>query len=246
VQAETESLRSALLAAISHDFRTPLASIVGASSSLIDSETHLTESGRLELGKTIYEEARRMTRLANNLLDMARFEAGNVKLDRQWCPIEEVVGGVLSRIQQRILKHPITIKLPPGLSLVHADHVMLGQVLENLLENAVKYTPLGTPIEIGAGVDEKEVSFWVADRGPGLPEGKEDKLFEKFYRGTIEGPQSGVGLGLTICRAIVAAHGGQISAENRPEGGAMFRFTIPSAEAPPQLDVTQAPLAEVK
>jgi len=245
VKAETESLRNSLLSAISHDFRTPLASIVGASSSLIDAGTRLTEDAKLDLGRTIYEEARRMTRLANNLLDMARLEAGSVKLNRQWCPIEEIVGGVLTRSPARLAAHPVTTRLPPGLPLVQVDAVMIEQVLENLLENAVKYAPAGTPIEVGAEVGPSEVSFWVADRGPGLPAGKEDQLFEKFYRGTAEGAQSGVGLGLTICRAIVQAHGGTIRAENGPDGGAVFRFTIPMTEEPPQIDSEEEPLATV-
>ena len=235
VKAETESLRNSLLSAISHDFRTPLASIVGASSSLIDGGTHLTDNARLELGKTIYEEARRMTKLANNLLDMARLEAGGVKLNRQWCPLEEIVGGVLTRLHARLAAHPVAIKLPSGLRLVHVDAVMIEQVLENLLENAIKYTPDGTPLEIGAEADAQEVAFWVADRGAGLPAGREDMLFEKFFRESKEGAQSGVGLGLTICRAIVEAHGGTIRAENRPGGGANFRFTIPVTAEPPQI-----------
>ena len=246
VKAETESLRNSLLSAISHDFRTPLASIVGASSSLIDGGTRLTEDARLDLGKTIYEEARRMTRLANNLLDMARFEAGSVKLDRQWYPIEEIVGGVLTRLQLRLADHPVAVNLPPGLPLVQVDAVMMEQVIENLLENALKYTPAGTPLEVGAESDPGEVSFWVADRGPGLPAGKEDMLFEKFFRGTTEGAQSGVGLGLTICRAIVAAHGGTIRAENRPGGGAVFRFTIPSTEEPPRIAPEEEQLLAAK
>ncbi len=159
VKAETESLRNALLSAISHDFRTPLASIVGASSSLIDGGTHLTEGAKLELGKTIYEEARRMTRLANNLLDMARLEAGSVKLNLQWCPVEEIVGGVLTRLHDRLATHPVAIKLPAGLPLVRVDAVMIEQVLENLLENAISYTPDGTPLEIGAEADAQKVEF---------------------------------------------------------------------------------------
>jgi two-component system sensor histidine kinase KdpD len=246
VKAETESLRNSLLSAISHDFRTPLASIVGASSSLIDGGTHLTEVGKLELGKTIYEEAQRMTRLANNLLDMARLESGSVKLNLQWCPIEEIVGGVLTRLHARLAAHPVAIKLPRGLPLVHVDAVMIEQVIENLLENAVKYTPDRTPIEIGAEAGEREVSFWVADRGAGLPAGKEDMLFEKFYRGAKEGAQSGVGLGLTICRAIVEAHGGTIRAENRPDGGAFFRFTIPATAEPPQMVSEEEQLASAQ
>lgn len=235
VKAETESLRNSLLSAISHDFRTPLASIVGASSSLIDGGTRLTEQARLDLGRTIYEEAQRMTKLANNLLDMARLEAGSVTLNRQWCPLEEIVGGVLTRLHARLEHHPVSIKVPAELPLVHVDPVMIEQVFENLIENAVKYTPRGTEIEIGAEAGEGGMIYWVADRGEGLPAGKEDMLFEKFYRGAKEGAQSGVGLGLTICRAIVEAHGGRIFAENRRGGGALFRFVIPIVGEPPQV-----------
>jgi len=243
IKAETESLRNSLLSAISHDFRTPLASIVGASSSLIDDSSRLSEPARLDLGRTIYEEAQRMTKLANNLLDMARLEAGNVRLNRQWCPLEEIVGGVLTRLHARLAHHPVAIKLPSGLPLVHVDPVMIEQVFENLIENAVKYTPSGTAIEIGAEVGDDKTVCWVADRGDGLPAGKEDMLFEKFYRGAKEGAQSGVGLGLTICRAIVEAHGGSIRAENREGGGARFSFTIPLTGEPPQIASEEEQLA---
>ena len=187
-----------------------------------------------------------MTKLANNLLDMARLEAGSVKLNLQWCPIEEIVGGVLTRLQARLATHPVTVKLPSGLPLVHVDAVMIEQVLENLLENAVKYTPDGTSIEIGAEAGTREVVFWVFDHGAGLPVGKEDMLFEKFYRGTKEGAQSGVGLGLTICRAIVEAHGGTIHAENRSDGGAIFLFTIPVTDEPPQIASEEEQLASAQ
>ena len=201
------------MSAISHDFRTPLASIVGASSSLIESEAKLSQEARLELGRTIYEEARRMTKLANNLLDMARLEAGSVRLNRQWCPLEEIVGGVQTRLHPKLAHNPVKIVLPPGLPLVHVDAVMIEQVFENLIENAVKYTRPGTEIEIGAEAALNGTRCWVADGGDGLPSGKEDMLFEKFYREAKEGAQSGVGLGLTICRAIIEAHGGRMRAE---------------------------------
>jgi two-component system sensor histidine kinase KdpD len=243
VKAETESLRNSLLSAISHDFRTPLASIVGASSSLIEDSARLSDAARLDLGRTIYEEAQRMTKLANNLLDMARLEAGNVKLNRQWCPLEEIVGGVLTRLHARLARNPVSIKLPPGLPLVQVDPVLIEQAFENLIENAVKYTPPGTEIEIGARADAVAMTMWVADRGEGLPAGKEDMLFEKFYRGAKEGAQSGVGLGLTICRAIIDAHGGTIHAENRDGGGAVFRFTVPFTGEPPQIASEEEQLA---
>ena len=245
VKAETEGLRNALLNAISHDFRTPLAAIVGASSSLIDVQTRLTEEGRLELARTIYEEARRMTKLANSLLDMARLEAGSVALRRQWCGIEEIVGSVVPRLHARLAEHPVDIRLPPTLPLVNIDPAMIEQVLENLLENAAKYTPPGTPIEIGAELVHEQVVVWIADRGPGLPGGLEERLFDKFYRGHAERAQSGVGLGLTICRAIVEAHGGKISGLSRPGGGAEFRFTLPAGEEPPAIAPEQDETASV-
>jgi two-component system sensor histidine kinase KdpD len=233
VKAETESLRNSLLNAISHDFRTPLASIVGASSSLMDGATQLTDAARIDLSKTINEEALRMTKLANNLLDMARLEAGSAALRREWCALEEIAGSVVTRLRGRLAGHSLKLDVPANLPLVHVDAAMIEQVLENLLENAVKYTPPGTPIELGAAMQENEVVVWVSDRGPGLPPGHEDRLFDKFYRGQAERAQSGVGLGLTICRAIIEAHGGKITAANRPGGGADFIFTVPAAEKPP-------------
>jgi len=146
-------------------------------------------------------------------------------------------------LHARLAHHPVAIKLPSGLPLVHVDPVMIEQVFENLIENAVKYTPPGTAIEIGAEVGDGKTVCWVADRGDGLPAGKEDMLFEKFYRGAKEGAQSGVGLGLTICRAIVEAHGGSIRAENREGGGARFSFTIPVTGEPPQIASEEEQLA---
>ena len=232
VRIETESLRNSLLNAISHDFRTPLSSIVGASSSLVDSTTRLTEAERLELSKTIHEEAQRMTRLANNLLDMARLQAG-ATLNRQWSSLEEIVGSVLTRLQKRLSGHRVDLDVPSGFPLLLVDATLLAQVFENLLENAVKYTPAGTPVEIGARHAGGEFELWVADRGPGLPHGAPERLFEKFYRGESERAQSGIGLGLTICRAIVEAHGGRMRAEARDGGGATFRFILPVTAAPP-------------
>jgi two-component system sensor histidine kinase KdpD len=174
-----------------------------------------------------------MTKLANNLLDMARLEAGSAALRREWCALEEIAGSVVTRLRGRLAGHSLKLDVPANLPLVHVDAAMIEQVLENLLENAVKYTPAGTPIELGAAMQENEVVVWVSDRGPGLPPGHEDRLFDKFYRGQAERAQSGVGLGLTICRAIIEAHGGKITAANRPGGGADFIFTVPAAEKPP-------------
>jgi two-component system sensor histidine kinase KdpD len=177
-----------------------------------------------------------MTTLANNILDMARLEAGAVSLRRDWYPLEEIVGSVLTRLRARLAARPVEVRLPRDLPLLKLDAVMIGQVLVNLLENALKYTPVGTPLEISAEMTPGEVTVAVADRGPGIPAGLEERLFDKFYRAAPEGAQSGVGLGLTICRAVVEAHGGRIWAGNRPGGGAVFRFTLLRDETPPEIE----------
>jgi two-component system sensor histidine kinase KdpD len=163
-----------------------------------------------------------------------------VRLDRQWTPLEEIVGAVLRRLRQRLDGRPVRVDLPADLPLINVDGALLEQVLVNLLENAAKYTPAGSPVEISArvAVGGGALGVSVADRGPGIPAGEAERLFEKFYRahGDRERAQSGVGLGLTICRAIVHAHGGAIRAENRPGGGALFTFTLPLDEAPPGVE----------
>ncbi|MGA9851807.1 MAG: sensor histidine kinase KdpD [Gammaproteobacteria bacterium] len=236
VHMETERLRNSLLSAISHDLRTPLAAIVGASSSLLEEDAKLGPAARRELSRDILESAQRMSELVNNVLDMARLQAGAVKLNRQWYPLEEVVGSVLTRLRDRLKEHPIAVKLPAELPWLSLDGGLMEQVLANLLENAVKYTPAGTPIEISAAGSDREVTVEVADHGPGLPTGTEEQVFEKFYRVQAESSHTGVGLGLTICRAIVEVHGGRIWAENRTGGGAAFKFTLPAAEQPPDIE----------
>jgi two-component system sensor histidine kinase KdpD len=236
IKVETETLRNSLLAGISHDLRTPLSAIVGAASSLADEPERLSPESRRELARTIYDEGQRMATLANNILDMARLDAGAVTLNRDWVPIEEIVGGVLTRLRARIEGRPVRIDLPKDAPLVRLDAVLIEQVLVNIIENALKYTPAGTAIEISARFAPAAVTVSVADEGPGIPPGLEEKLFDKFYRASPERAQSGVGLGLTICRAIVEAHGGTIRAENRSPRGAAFRFTLPRDEAPPALE----------
>jgi len=243
-KAETESMRNSLLNAISHDLRTPLAVLVGASSSLVGDE-RLSEAAKRELAATIHEESKRMSTLVGNLLDMARLESGAVELARQWTPLEEIVGSVLSRLEALLSTHPVSVTLPPDLPLVNVDPVLIEQVFANLLENVVKYTPRGTPVEISARALAGHVAVEVADSGPGIPPGEETKLFDKFYRLQREAAQSGVGLGLAICKAIIAAHGGTISAANRPAGGAVFRFELPAGE-PPTVEAEQVPAAPVQ
>jgi two-component system, OmpR family, sensor histidine kinase KdpD len=239
-RAEAESVRNALLNAISHDLRTPLSVLVGASSSLADGAATLSEPARKELAVSIHDEARRMTVLVNNLLDMARLESGNTELRRQWSSLEEILGSVLTRLADALAAHPVKVDIPADLPLVSVDPVLIEQVLVNLLENAAKYTPPGTPIDVAARLDRERMVVEVADRGPGIPPGEEVRLFDKFYRLRAESAQSGVGLGLAICKAIVDAHGGSIIAANRPGGGAIFRFELPAGE-PPSVEAEAAP-----
>lgn len=236
VQMESERLRNSLLSSISHDLRTPLATIVGSASTLVEGDYALEPEDRRELSRAIYDEARRMASLVNNILDMARFHAGVVKLNLQWHILEEIIGTVLTRLHKQLEPRSVTVRLPPGAPLVYVDSVLLEQVLANLLENAVRYTPEGSPIEISAESTPFTVTIMVADHGPGIPKNQEELIFEKFYRLQHEGPQSGVGLGLTICRAIVEAHGGYIRAKNRGGGGAVFTVVLPLRESQPRVE----------
>ncbi|MFN8372187.1 MAG: sensor histidine kinase KdpD [Anaerolineae bacterium] len=236
LQVETERLRNTLLSSISHDLRTPLASITGAASGLLqENESTLDPEYRRELAEIVYEEATRLNRLVSNLLDMTRLESG-VRLRKEWFPLEEIVGATIIRLEKQLADRPLTTHLPDDLPPVRVDSVLIEQVLTNLLENAVKYTSAGTPITLSAWADEAQVTVEVADRGVGLPPGEEERIFDKFYRAK-PAAALGVGLGLTICRGIIEAHGGRISAMNRPEGGAAFRFTLPIEVMPPEVAI---------
>jgi two-component system, OmpR family, sensor histidine kinase KdpD len=223
-EMETERLRSTLLASVSHDLRTPLATITGAASSLLQPEA-LDPAAERELKEAIYDEADRLGRLVTNLLDMTRLESGALRLSRDWQSIEELVGAALARLERSRKGRTIEVRVPPDLPLVPVDGVLLQQVLVNLLDNALKYTEPETPIRVTASVSDRTVTVEVADEGPGLPPDAEERVFEKFYRGTSG--QRGFGLGLPICRAILTAHGGTIRAEKRSPRGVAFRFTLP-------------------
>jgi two-component system sensor histidine kinase KdpD len=231
LQIETERMRNSLLSSVSHDLRTPLATITGAASSLLEDGKSLSPQTRRELLTAVYEEAGRLNRLVGNLLDMTRLESGAIQVKKEWQPLEEVVGTTLARLENTnpalSATHPINVKLPPDLPLVPLDEVLIEQVLINLLENALKYTPPGTTIEISATAQPQMVTVAVSDRGPGLMSGEENQIFDKFYRAKSGKATGGVGLGLTICRGIIEAHGGRIWAENQPMGGAVFHFTLP-------------------
>jgi two-component system sensor histidine kinase KdpD len=236
VQAENERMRSSLLSAVSHDLRTPLAVIAGSASTLAEGGAAFDEAKRRELAQAIYDQAGQMTQLVNNILDMTRFEAGAPQLNRQWHPLEEIVGAALNRMQPRLQERHVAVDLPEDLPLVFVDGVLIEQVLANLVENAIKYTPPASPIEIYAWAGDREVTVSVVDSGPGVRPGDEERVFEKFYRADPEGTVGGAGLGLTISRAIVEAHGGRIWVENRFAGGAMFCFTLALNETPPAIE----------
>jgi len=225
VSMESERLRNSLLSAISHDLRTPLTVIVGLASGL--------RAGSMETDKQqaaineIQDVALKMSGLVSNLLEMARFQAGSVQINKQWQMIEEVVGSALRDTQRLLHGYHLHVHLPEELPLIEIDAVLVERVLCNLLENAAKYTPEGTDIEIRAAVYDGELQLSVMDNGPGFPAGMEEKIFEKFLRGASETDTPGVGLGLAICRAVMAAHSGRIWAENRSGGGAAFHLAFP-------------------
>ena len=226
LQMETERLRNTLLSAVSHDLRTPLTGITGAASLLVDGNDQLTNESRRDLANSILDESDRLNRLVANLLDMTRLEAGAIQLQPVLQPLEEVVGVVLSRLERQLRHHPVTTNLPADLPPAMIDGLLIQQVLINLLDNAVKFSPPGTPIDLSSYVQKNELVVEVADRGPGVPPGEAERIFEKFYR--IEGHSStGTGIGLSICRSIIEMHHGRICAENRPGGGAIFRFFLP-------------------
>lgn len=231
VRMQTEQMRSGLLSAVSHDLRTPLAAITGAASTLRANADRLPEETRAELLESIAEEAERLGRLVNNLLDMTRFEAGGVQLQRDLFPLEEIVGAALQRLEPQLEGRTVRVEIPDDLPLVSGDDVLLGQVVWNLFENAIKYTPTGSPIDVVASRAPHAIQLDIADRGPGIAPGDEDRIFEKFYRGAraASSPPAGAGLGLPICRAIMEAHGGSIAAFSRDGGGALFRLTLPHA-----------------
>jgi two-component system sensor histidine kinase KdpD len=229
MQMQTEEMRSSLLSAVSHDLRTPLASITGAASTLRVQGEKLPPETREDLLDSISKEAERLGRLVGNLLDMTRLETG-VEIRRDLYPLEEIVGTALQRMEQQSAGRQILTTLPDNLPLVYVDDVLFGQVIVNLLENAVKYSPAETPIEVVAEASEDSVTLEVRDRGEGFAEGEEQRVFEKFYRGKPEGVR-GAGLGLAICRAIVTAHRGTIEALNRPGGGAILRVRLPLESA---------------
>ena len=233
--AERETLRNTLLASISHDLRTPLAVMTAAGSTLAQHGASLDEATRIELARSVETKAREMSELVSNVLDLVRLESGQVALRRDWQTLDDLVGSALAAYRERLAAYATELRLAPDLPPVWVDATLVVQVFTNLLDNIVKYTPPGTCVTITAAAEaEREfVRATVDDDGPGLPAGDPARLFEKFQRGHEEGSVIGVGLGLAICQAIVRAHGGQIEAERREEGGARFILTLPATQGTP-------------
>ena len=238
-QIETERLRNVILSSIPHDLRTPLAAITGSATSLVESGESLDAATRKELAQNIAEEAERLSGVVNNVLDLTKLESGTLEFHKELQPIEEVLGAALSRLEKRLVGRAVETRITPGLPMVRIDARLIEQVFMNLFDNALKYTPAGSLIEVSVSSDASSIIIEIADRGPGLPGDEPDRLFEKFYRGEQKG-REGFGLGLTICRGIIEAHGGHITAENRPEGGAVFRLTLPIGAHPPLPETTQS------
>ncbi len=237
-EAEAERLRSSLLSAVSHDLRTPLAAIAGSASALL--ENRLDDEIQKELARTIYEESDRLSRLVENLLHLTRIESGSMKVDKQWQPLDEVVGSALRRVESTLRSHALETSIPAELNLVPIDGLLIEQVLVNLLENAAKYTPAGSVVTVSARRTGREIEVAVCDRGPGLEESERERVFDKFYRSSriASDRGRGAGLGLAICRAITQAHGGRIWAEARDGGGTRFVFTLPFDAGSPPVDDT--------
>ena len=229
VAAETEGIRNTLLASISHDLRTPLAVITSASSALSDPSMNFDLQARRSLSAQIESKSKEMAEIISNVLELVRLESGQFSIRVDSVALEDLVSSALQRLGSRLSEHPVEVHVPPDLPAAQVDGPLVLQVITNLLENVVKYTPAGTTVSIAAARDGRFMRVRVEDTGPGLPAGDLERLFAKFHRGRDESSAGGAGLGLSICRAIVTAHGGQIHATQRPGGGARFTFTLPLA-----------------
>jgi K+-sensing histidine kinase KdpD len=227
VQIETERLRSSLLSAVSHDLRTPLAAIFGAGTELLRDGARLDEPTRRELVTAIVEESERLNQFVTNLLDVARLDHGAITVKKRPEALEEVVDAALGRVRGRLGERRVRTRVPPEVPMIPMDAVLLEQVFVNLLENAIRYTPALSPLEIEARPVAGAVVVEVRDEGPGVNEAERERLFERFFRGSHERADGGAGLGLTICRAIVEAHGGSIGIYNREVRGALVRLELP-------------------
>jgi two-component system, OmpR family, sensor histidine kinase KdpD len=232
VKAESERVRSTLLASISHDLRTPLAVIAGASSSLAEEGEKLNPEERKALAQSVYGQARDMSELVSKVLQMTRLEDGSFEIQRDWTSVAEITGSVLARLRDRLVHHLLVVDIPADLPLVRADAILVEQALANLVENAACHTPAGTAVWVSGQQQGAELVISVEDRGPGIEDRDLETVFTKFHRGKGKHAGAGVGLGLAICRTIIELHGGRVWADRPSSGGAAFRFTLPVGTEP--------------
>ena len=228
---KTDTLRSALLSSVSHDLRTPLATIKTSVTSLQQQEVEWNEDARQSFISAIERETDRLNGLVENLLDMSRIEAGALHPEKVWYPLDELMHDVLDRMHEQLHGRAVQVDIPDTLPPVEIDSVQIDQVITNIVENAIHHTPDGAPIDVSISCTAELVHVRIADRGPGVVPSEQERIFDKFYRVLGERPVTtysrGSGLGLAICRALVEAHGGQIWVEAREGGGAVFHFTLP-------------------
>lgn len=231
LQMASERLRSSILAALSHDIRTPLTSLYGLAESLCLIKPPLPQEAQ-ELALAIRDQALHVHNMVSNLLEMARLQTSNMQLRKEWQPLEEVIGSSTKLLKLALNNHQVKVNLPVDLPLLEFDAVLMERVFCNLLENAAKYSPLHTPISISATLLVQQVEVCVCNQGDGFAQEKLQQLFELFERGNHESTVVGVGLGLSICRAIIEAHGGRIEAKNQTSGGSCVCFYLPLGNPP--------------
>lgn len=250
MEAESEQLRNAMLSCVSHDLRTPLAAIAGSASTLLENRKRMSDDQQVDLLKSIHDEGTRLNQLVGKLLGMTRLESPGLTLHREWYPLDDLIGSALTRLDALLSTHRLETDIQPEIPLVFVDGVLIEEVLFNLLENAARYTPPDSRIQVVARSAESGVRVEILDDGPGLRAGMESRLFEKFVRDGPAAERQGTGLGLAICRAVIRLHHGEIGANNRPRGGACFWFTLKKPiEAPPQPEndvesSTDSPIAD--
>jgi two-component system sensor histidine kinase KdpD len=231
VEAESSRIRAALFSSVTHDLRTPLASITASASSLLEEGVPFSEEQRLDLLRTILEESERLNRLVANLMDLSRLRAGALLPNPEAVPLEDVVSSVVARLRPTLAGRDFAVRIRPDVPPVMVDVVQMDQVLTNVIENAVRYSPPGTPLVLTAVRWQDMVEVRIADRGPGISNEQRARVFEEFYRQDVDGRRGGTGLGLSIAQAIVRAHGGTMWIEDTPGGGATVGFRLPLAPA---------------
>lgn len=241
-QAQLQAVRNALLAAISHDYRTPLATMLGAASSLREQGERLDAARRARLAQVIVDECEQLGRITDNTLQLARLDAPGLQLQLDWESAEEIVGAALARARRHAGGERVRARVEPGVPLVRCDALLLAQLLDNLVDNALRYSAPPGPVEIEACLDAGQLVFAVRDRGPGVPEAARERVFEAFQRGEPPGRDGtrGAGVGLAVCRAVARAHGGELVLRARRRGGASFECRLPAAE-PPRMAPEAAP-----